>query len=86
MIFQAWQQWKEAIDCYENALKAESRDHAAWYNLASCQTIQGQTEGAIESLTRAVTLYPDKYRNLAQNEPLFEALRQDSRIQEVLSA
>jgi tetratricopeptide (TPR) repeat protein len=51
--------YKEALDSYRKALKKESRQEA-WHNAGLCSYYLNDYDGAIEALSQALALAPDK--------------------------
>jgi Uma2 family endonuclease len=55
-----------------------------FYKKACAYALQGNVEQAIENLQQAINLSPDKYRELAKTDSVFDSLRQDERFQALI--
>ncbi len=68
--------YPEALESFDRAIELESNTHTAWYNKACCLALQGNIIEAIDSLSRAIELYP-KYRELAKIDRAFNGIRDE---------
>lgn len=78
------QRYAEAIAACNQAIAQGANQPAIWYNKACCYAIQGDVEGAIESLQQAIGQNQTTYLNLAQTDPDFDPIRQDPRFQRII--
>jgi tetratricopeptide (TPR) repeat protein len=79
------QQYDQAIAAYEQALNLDPNYAEVWYNKACCYALQSKTEMAVQSLKQAIQLKPDRFRQLAQTDSDFAAIREQLAFQELLN-
>jgi len=78
------QHYKEALASYNQALSINQNLDQAYYNKACNYALQDNVELTIENLQRAIQLVPDKYRQLAGNDPDFDKVRSNLRFQQLI--
>lgn len=71
----------QALASYNKALEFKPDYADAFYYKACCYALQGDVEQAIENLQQAINLSPEKYREMAKNDPTFDSIREDERFQ-----
>jgi tetratricopeptide (TPR) repeat protein len=92
-LFQAEQDYENAIASYDRAVAIKPNDHEALhlqpdfanarYNKACCYGLQGETVLAIETLKQAIALDAEN-RELAKTDPDFDRIRNDERFQALI--
>ena len=63
-----------AIYAFDYVLRRDSKSTFAWYNLACARSLQGQTEGALAALTKAIEFGYDEFDHMQQDTDL-DAIR-----------
>jgi len=63
-----------AIYAFDYVLRRDSKSTFAWYNLACARSLQGQTQGALAALTKAIEFGYDEFDHMQQDTDL-DALR-----------
>jgi hypothetical protein len=58
--------------------------HEAYYNKACSYALQSRGNLAIQSLRKAVKLFPDKYLKLARIDADFDSVRDNKNFQELV--
>lgn len=76
--------YNEAIYSYEKCLEIQSDFDLAWYNKARCHSLQGNKDEAIESLTEALNLNLERYRDIVEKEVDFQNLKEDERYKKLM--
>ncbi|HEY9673787.1 MAG TPA: tetratricopeptide repeat protein [Waterburya sp.] len=71
------QRYQEAIASFDTALQIQAEYPYAWYNKACCYAIQGDSLLAIETLQKAINLDPYQFREQAQTDACFDAIREN---------
>jgi tetratricopeptide (TPR) repeat protein len=74
---------EEAEQYLTKALKLSPKFDYLYYALATTQTLRENTDGALESLKKAIELN-ERNRYLAQNDPDFSSLLEDPRFTELI--
>ncbi len=63
-----------AIYAFDYVLRRDSKSTFAWYNLACARSLQGQTQGALAALTKAIEFGYDEFDHMQQDTDL-DAIR-----------
>ena len=71
---------REAISCFERALKSAPRADHIWYSLAAAQARLGNSTAAVDALRRAIIFKP-VHRSHARRDPDFHSLRDNEGFQ-----
>ena len=85
-VLRKQERYEEAIASYDKSLEVKPDKHEAWYNKACCYGLQKNVTLAVQSLTRAIELSPDKCREMAKTDTDFDPIRSDPRFQELLTS
>jgi len=75
---------EEAIISCNKALEIKPDYDNAFYNKACYLALQNQIYLALENLQQAITLNPDKYREMAKTDSELDNIRQDPRFQALI--
>jgi tetratricopeptide (TPR) repeat protein len=76
--------YEAAILTYNKILEIESKDALGWYDLACCYALQGNSESALSSLTRAIEL-PDRFMQHARTDADLISIRDLKPFQQLLN-
>lgn len=71
------QRYEEAIASFDKALQIQANYPYAWYNKACCYALQSDSLLAIETLQKAINLDPHQFREQAQTDACFDAIREN---------
>ncbi len=72
-----FQDYKAAILKYQTLVDLAPNDATAWYDLACCQSLNGNIDLAISALQKAIEIDPDDLKKSALTDPDFSLIRQD---------
>ncbi len=78
------QRYQEAIDSYDEAITLAPHTTEAYYNKACVHALQSNISLALKHLKKVIDKAPDRYKQLAQNDPDFEIIRGDKRFQDLI--
>ncbi|WP_421657423.1 TPR end-of-group domain-containing protein [Leptothermofonsia sp. ETS-13] len=78
------QRFEEAISAYAKATQLKPDFFLAWFGKARCHSLQGNVESALESFQQAVSLNPEKSREVARTDPSFDLLRNNNQFKQIL--
>lgn len=78
------QRYQEAIDSYDEAISIEADTSEAYYNKACVYALQSNIGLTLQHLKKVIEQYPDRYKQLAKNDPDFDKVRGDKRFQDLI--
>ncbi len=70
-------QYDQAIASFNKTIEHDPTNAEAWYNNACCYSLQGNISTALEALKEAIKLAPERLKDRAQEDPDFEAIREN---------
>ncbi|MBD2693017.1 tetratricopeptide repeat protein [Anabaena catenula] len=76
--------YDEAISAYNKALEIRPDYAWSWHHIARCYSLLGNYDLALDNLQKAVNLKPEKHKQLAKNNPEFDALKDDKRFKKLI--
>ncbi|ACK64783.1 Tetratricopeptide TPR_2 repeat protein [Rippkaea orientalis PCC 8801] len=80
-ILMKLERYKQALSTFKEVLKLNPNHQNVLYKIACCYSLQNNTGQAIKYLKQAIKLKPEKYINLAKDDPYFTKIKQDARFQ-----
>jgi hypothetical protein len=76
-------QYAEAADMGRELLKAHPDQAYLFYNVACCESLAGETAGAVQHLRQAIDMW-EGCRDMANGDSDFDAIRDESAFQELI--
>ncbi len=82
-LLYALKDYQKAIFIYHKLIETNPDDASAWYNLACCHALQGNSDRAIAELEKAIKLNP-QFKDSAKNDSDFASLSEQKNFQKLL--
>lgn len=78
------QRYDEAIAAYDKATGLKPDFYLAWFGKARVYAAQNELDLALDNLRQAIDLNPDKCREVARTDSVFEGLRSEAAFKQLV--